>query len=190
MRHVFDITDRDLEVLSAPLSFHKGDPLSDNESLVVLPSNESLSERAHSMQESTDLELCQESKERKVDVGSDKQRTETNRVIAEPNMPLGLVLKACPDILQYANDEIHHWHQLVSAVGVVSGMMGISQNTSAEAQAHMGHDIAAVTVAAILQRATDINSPGGYLRSLTRKSIESAFSPGPIVMALLQRDVD
>ncbi|MBD3666239.1 replication initiation protein RepC [Sulfitobacter aestuariivivens] len=36
-----------------------------------------------------------------------------------------------------------------------------------------------------LQRFTAIQSHGGYLRALSQKAEEGAFSPGPMVMALL-----
>jgi replication initiation protein RepC len=41
-------------------------------------------------------------------------------------------------------------------------------------------------VAAILQRAEHINSPGGYLRSLTDKAKAGQFSVGPVLMSLLR----
>jgi len=103
----------------------------------------------------------------------------------ELNLPLGLVLKACPDILPYARHEVQHWHDLVALAGFVRGMLGISPDAWEEAQRIMGAEVAAVTVAAILQRVTDIRSPGGYLRSLTTKAASGGFSPGPMVMALL-----
>lgn len=52
-RATFGVTDRDLAVLNALLSFHRGASLSDNEVTVVFPSNSALSERAHGMAEST-----------------------------------------------------------------------------------------------------------------------------------------
>jgi len=42
-----------------------------------------------------------------------------------------------------------------------------------------------LTVACILQRADQIQRPGGYLRSLSMRGAEGAFSTGPMVMALL-----
>ena len=100
-------------------------------------------------------------------------------------MPLALVLKACPDIMPYASGDLRHWHELVATVGFVRGMMGISPDAWQQAQTAMGPETAAITVACILQRISEINSPGGYLRTLTRKAEEAAFSPGPMVMALL-----
>lgn len=49
----FGLSDRDLTVLNALLSFHKGKVLDAAEQLVVFPSNRTLSERAHGMAEST-----------------------------------------------------------------------------------------------------------------------------------------
>lgn len=52
----------------------------------------------------------------------------------------------------------------------------------------MGPEVAAVTVAAMLQRFDRIANPGGYLRALSAKAASGGFSPGPMVMALLQDD--
>jgi replication initiation protein RepC len=49
---------------------------------------------------------------------------------------------------------------------------------------------AAITLAAILQRSDQINSAGGYLRSLTDKAREGKFSTWPMVMALLRAKLD
>ncbi len=65
-------------------------------------------------------------------------------------------------------------------------MIGISADAWHRACATMGPEQAATTVADILQRGPDIQSPGGYLRALTRRAEAPAFSPGPMVMALLR----
>lgn len=52
-RRAFGITDRDLVVLAALLSFFPGDTLADEATLTVFPSNAALSERAHGMAEAT-----------------------------------------------------------------------------------------------------------------------------------------
>ncbi|MEL7181165.1 MAG: plasmid replication protein RepC [Pseudomonadota bacterium] len=347
-RHAYGVTDRDLTVLNALLSFHPGSTLSDNDSLIVFPSNKKLSERAHGMAESTlrrhlaalshagliqrhdspngkryaargqggdvirafgfdlrpllvraadithaaaeaqaaadrlrrireevvvlkrdALKLCIYGQEigaqgpweafqgqildihkqlrRKTDAdvleslsaalkqllsainkhlqtkemsGSDtnneRHHQNSNKdssvfepclekaggevgivpepkardegLTPEPTIPLGLVLKACPDILPYAQDDIRHWHQLVAVAGFVRGMMGISPDAWNKAQQEMGSEVAAITLAAMLQRISEIKSPGGYLRALTRKAADGAFSPGPMVMALLNAE--
>ena len=101
------------------------------------------------------------------------------------SLPLGLVLKACPDLIPYATEQIRHWHQLIGVMTTVRGFMGITQDAWDDAKRVMGAEAAAITVAAILQRIDNIRSPGGYLRSLTQKSAAGGFSPGPMIMALL-----
>ncbi|MCA0270874.1 MAG: replication initiation protein RepC [Proteobacteria bacterium] len=104
---------------------------------------------------------------------------------AEPRLPLFLVLKACPDLLDYVPGGIRHWHELVAAADFVHPMLGVSVDAWARARRAMGDPVAAITLACILQRATEIRSPGGYLRALTGKAEAGAFSPGPMVMALI-----
>ena len=104
-----------------------------------------------------------------------------------PSLPLSLVLKACPDILPYSQDRIRHWSDLVYVAEFVRGMMGISPDAWKNAVRVMGAEIAAITVTGILQRIAEIKNPGGYLRALTKKADTGAFSPGPMIMALLSK---
>lgn len=106
----------------------------------------------------------------------------------KPNLPLYLVLKACPDLLDYVPSGISSWAELVAAASFIRPMLGISEDAWQRAQSAMGADAAAITMVAILQRASEIRSPGGYLRALTAKSENGAFSPGPMIMALLSTD--
>lgn len=106
----------------------------------------------------------------------------------EPPLPLALVLKAAPDILDYAPDGICSWQQLVAVAGFVRPMLGISPDAWTRACAAMGDATAAITLACILQRAGDISRPGGYLRALTDKAEVAGFSPGPMVMVLLRAE--
>lgn len=99
--------------------------------------------------------------------------------------PLGMILDACPDIIDYARGGISNWRDFMATVAVVRPMLGISPSAWEEAQSAMGEVQAAVVVAAILQRGTAINSAGGYIRDLTRKAQAGAFSIGPMLMALI-----
>ncbi|MEP1539353.1 MAG: plasmid replication protein RepC [Paracoccaceae bacterium] len=130
----------------------------------------------------TDFELCSENAKGE---GGEEPEPAPHPDRSEPNVPLGLVLKACPDILPYTTEDIRSWHQLIGLAALVRGMMGISPDAWDAAQQAMGPAEAAVTVVAMLQRIDDIKSPGGYLRALTRKAQDNAFSSGPMVMALL-----
>jgi len=140
----------------------------------------------NSNKDSYESELCQEKAKGGVSIEPEPEAP-VGRV--EPNIPLALVLKACPDIEPYSQYPVRHWHELVALAAFVRGMMGISEDAWQQAQRAMGPEVAAVTVAGILQRISDIKSPGGYLRALTRKAEDGAFSPGPMIMALLRPEV-
>lgn len=129
-----------------------------------------------------DFELCSERS--KAQAASDGPEMDAQGQGA-PTVPLALVRKACPDLEMYAQGDIRHWHHLVQAADTVRPMMGISSHAWQDACTVMGPETAAITVSAILQRMDRIHSPGGYLRALTRRAEEAAFSPGPMVMALL-----
>jgi replication initiation protein RepC len=118
-------------------------------------------------------------------------RAEPNRqpsATTERSYPLGMVLKACPDLADYAKGGISSWRDFLAAAAVVRPMLGISPSAWEESQTVMGEAAAAVVVACILQRATAINSAGGYLRELTRKAEAGQFSLGPMLMALIGRE--
>jgi replication initiation protein RepC len=102
---------------------------------------------------------------------------------AEKTYPLGMILNACPDIIDYAKGGIANWRDFLATAAVVRGMLGISPSAWEEAQTIMGDTQAAVVVACILQRSSTIQSAGGYLRELTRKAGAGEFSIGPILMA-------
>ena len=100
--------------------------------------------------------------------------------------PLGMVLKACPDVEDYAKGGIENWRDLVVVIAtIVRPMLGISPSAWEAARDAMGEIPATITVCAILQRAESISSGGGYLRELTRRAGEGKFSVGPMLMALL-----
>jgi replication initiation protein RepC len=101
--------------------------------------------------------------------------------------PLGMVLEACPDIIDYSRTGIGNWRDFVATVSVVRPMLGISPSAWFEAQAAMGDIEASVVIAAILQRGEAINSAGGYLRGLTRRAEAGEFSLGPMLMALISQ---
>ncbi|WP_093997629.1 plasmid replication protein RepC [Octadecabacter ascidiaceicola] len=133
----------------------------------------------NSNKEPSDSELCLEKQE------GEGQGSDEPVQVDSCQLPLALIVKACPDLLPYADGEIRDWHSFVRAAQFVRGMMGISPSGYHEASQAMGPERAAVVTACILQRISEINSPGGYLRSLARKAQEGQFSEGPMVMALL-----
>lgn len=103
------------------------------------------------------------------------------------SFPLGLVLQACPQISDYSRDgRIVSWRELMGAAVVVRSMLGVSPSAYEDACVAMGQENAATAIACILERAEHINSPGGYLRDLTRRAERDEFSLGPMLMALLR----
>ncbi|MBY5811758.1 plasmid replication protein RepC [Rhizobium leguminosarum] len=103
------------------------------------------------------------------------------------SFPLGLVLQACPSILDYGpGGSIGNWRDLMSAAVVVRSMLGVSPSAYEEACSGMGPENAATVIACILERGGHINSPGGYLRDLTRRTDRGEFAIGPMLMALVR----
>ena len=101
----------------------------------------------------------------------------------EKTYPLGMVLSACPDIVDYAKGGIGNWRDFLATATVVRPMLGISPSAWEEAQTVMGKTQAAIVLACLLQRSSAIQSAGGYLRELTRKARAGEFSVGPVLMA-------
>lgn len=109
--------------------------------------------------------------------------------LAEPlkSFPIGLVMRACPEIAAYApGGQVQSWRDLMSAAVVVRSTLGVSASAYQDACEAMGAENAAVAMAAILERAGHINSAGGYLRDLTSRTRRGEFSLGPMIMALLK----
>lgn len=101
--------------------------------------------------------------------------------------PLGMVLRACPDISMYGpGGAIESWRDMMTAAVVVRSMLGVSPSAYQEACEVMGAENAATAIACILERNGHISSAGGYLRDLTRKAAKGEFSLGPALMALLR----
>lgn len=101
----------------------------------------------------------------------------------ENTYTLGMVLNACPDIVDYAKGGIGNWRDFLATAAVVRPMLGVSPSAWEEAQAVMGDTQAAIVLACLLQRSSAIQSAGGYLRELTRKARAGEFSLGPVLMA-------
>lgn len=101
--------------------------------------------------------------------------------------PLGMVLQACPDVSDYGpGGQINTWRDMMSAAVVVRSMLGVSPSAYEDAAAAMGPENAAAVIAYILERGGRINSAGGYLRSLTRRTQKGEFAVGPMLMSLLR----
>lgn len=111
----------------------------------------------------------------------------TEKVAPNQSFPLGMVLRACPQIADYGPaGGISHWRELMTAAVVVRSMLGVSPSAYEEACNAMGPENTAVAMACILERSNFINSAGGYLRDLSRRAERGEFSLGPMLMSLLK----
>jgi len=115
---------------------------------------------------------------------ADVEERDTRKV---PKIPLHLVIASCPSLKTFYQGDVRHWHQLFDAACHVRPAMGISVSAWEEAQRCMGPEQASIVVVAMLERFSEIRSPGGYLRALTSKAAAGEFSCGPMVMALIGR---
>ncbi|WFS04712.1 plasmid replication protein RepC [Rhizobium tumorigenes] len=101
------------------------------------------------------------------------------------SFPLGLVLRACPEIAMYGpGGVISSWRDMLTAGVVVRSMLGVSASAYEEACQVMGPENAATVMACLLERSGQINSAGGYLRDLTRRAERGEFAIGPMLLAL------
>jgi replication initiation protein RepC len=100
--------------------------------------------------------------------------------------PLGMVLEACPDIVDFASGGISSWRDLATTAALVRKAIGVSPDAWAQALEVLGEHDTSIVIAAILQRGEEIKSAGGYLRVLTAKARAGEFSLGPVLMALLR----
>ncbi|TQI65224.1 replication initiation protein RepC [Bosea sp. AK1] len=117
--------------------------------------------------------------------------TDNVRSLPKRELPLGIVLDACPNLRDLAQGgEIRHWRDFLAAAELARPSLGISPSAWRDARDILGEQHAAITLAAIYQRADQINNAGGYLRSLTDRAKEDKFSTWPMVMALLRARLD
>ncbi|TCQ70118.1 replication protein C-like [Ochrobactrum sp. BH3] len=100
-----------------------------------------------------------------------------------PAISLDQVLRTCPDIREYGSNGVSTWRELHDASRIVSSFLGISQSAYRDAVSFMGAEATSTAIAWILQKLTTINSPGGYLRSLTQKARAGGFSIGQLLFS-------
>lgn len=125
------------------------------------------------------------------EAGGSAAEPDNLRSLPKRELPLGIVLDACPNLRELAQSGgIRHWREFLAAAELARPMMAISPSAWREACEVMGEQHAAITLAAIYQRTDQISSAGGYLRSLTDKARVGKFSTWPMIMALLRAKLD
>jgi replication initiation protein RepC len=138
------------------------------------------------LESNTKSSLCFEPAVETAGAAASPSSTSTAPTPLKQQLPLELILRACPDVVDYARDgAIRSWTDLVDVAGFVRSMLGISPSAWEDATATMGPVDAAITVAAILQRSAEIRNPGGYIRALTEAARKGEHSSARMVFALL-----
>ncbi len=128
---------------------------------------------------------------RKDEAGGNAAANHNLRSLPKRELPLGIVLDACPNMRWLIKGgEIRHWKDLLAAAELARPMLGISPSAWREAREVLGDQQAAITLAAIHEKADQISSAGGYLRSLTDRAKAGKFSVWPMIMALLRAKLD
>jgi replication initiation protein RepC len=156
-----------------------------------LNSNESQTER-HIQNSNPDSKSESEHGLRHKDEASSSPADSHNvHSLPKRELPLGIVLDACPNIAWLAKSgKIGNWRDFLAAAETARPLLGVSPSAWDEARAVMGERDAAVTLAAIYQRQEQISSAGGYLRSLTGRARQAQFSTWPMIMALLRAKLE
>lgn len=153
--------------------------------------NESHSERHIQISNPESKFESEQGSREKNEASGNAAETDNVRSLPKRDLPLSIVLDACPNLLEIVQSgEIRHWRDLLAAAELGRTMLGISRSAWQDAQGVMGEVQAAIALAAIYQRSDQINSAGGYLRSLTDKAREGKFSTWPMIMALLRAKLD
>ena len=101
--------------------------------------------------------------------------------------PLQDVLSSCQEYRQFFPDGIRSWQDLTRTASQLVPMMGIEQPVFHEAQRIMGSQTASTLVLCMLERLSEIRSPGAYLRRLSQRARAGQFSITPIIASIRQR---
>jgi len=103
----------------------------------------------------------------------------------QANVSLDMVLRACPEIKAYATTPISHWEHLAYTTDKIRSFIGIDAKLYQMAQKVLGAQNTAITIAYLLERYNDIRSVSGYLRILTEKAADGAFSAKYLMLSVL-----
>lgn len=174
----------DLQSLKAEIIKHLKNQLdctnlSANEGQDVRHKEESESESIIESEQRTDNSASLEA--------ADEETPPSIKTARDNKLPLSLVLKACPDIKLCApNGDIRTWQDLRSAALLARSMLGIGAENYQKCCKFMGTENTIITLACLLQKGPQVQSPGAYFRDLTNRAERDGFSPAPMVMALLK----
>ncbi len=99
------------------------------------------------------------------------------------------VKQACKEFRCYFTEPVNTWEDLHQIVCRIAPMIGIDQPVLISAQRELGRDAANIAVLCILERLSEIASPGAYLRRLTQNGRASGLDVRPMLSAISTRHV-
>lgn len=90
------------------------------------------------------------------------------------SVEISTVMQACPEFTGWVRDlgiYVRDWNDLNRAASRLGPMIGVSDSSWQQAQAHMGPRKASVSMALIFDKfnAGEVSSPGGYLRGMVAR---------------------
>lgn len=153
-----------------------------NENTKKMSGNDCQNERQHNESNTDYLSESEPALEKVETVFSANIEVQTKH----PSLTLNLVLKACPEIADYAVNGIENWRDLMITTAQLRRYLDISTSAYQDALDYLGQENTAIAIACILQRSNHIQSAGGYLRTLTNKARAGELSVPAMVMANLK----
>ncbi|MBU2959937.1 replication initiation protein [Citreicella sp. C3M06] len=93
----------------------------------------------------------------------------------------------CPSLATFNPEPIQSWPDLHAAADRLCASMGIDRPAWEEARQRMGATHASVAVVSMLERFSEIRSPGAYLRALAKRAMEGRFDGAGMIAALAKR---
>ena len=106
---------------------------------------------------------------------------------APTKMSLQDVTAACTEFRCYFPGVVRRWDDLHDIARQIAPMIGIEVPVMIAAQRTLGRDAASVAVLCMLERLAEIDSPGAYLRHLTRQGQRGGLDVTPMLAAVSAR---
>ncbi|WP_166418277.1 plasmid replication protein RepC [Cochlodiniinecator piscidefendens] len=118
---------------------------------------------------------------------ADQQTTAPHIAQKSKEVPLAVLLEACPEYRSFFPTGHFKWSDLIKNADQIAPMLGITPPVLFEAKRAIGVEHTAITLMCILERMKEIRSPGAYLRSLIKQGRSGCFSIMPMIKAQINR---
>lgn len=114
--------------------------------------------------------------------------TTARRSSHRSDLPIDIVLRACPDIETYSIEgRITSWRSLIDAANLGRQQLRIDKIQYHQCRTMIGDKAAAIIVACIFQRRDHIRSAGAYFCQLAKLAQANKFAPEKLLMSHLKQ---